>query len=399
MSTQPYRRRGTSSPEEAPEPARQKRASRARPRKPDASADAEWQDMAGAGGDDTAEGENETQYWYHTYLSQEKAREKLRQERLAAGGDESLFRFIAADSIGEPEPVSLDKGGILLSRGIHRISGPPGGGKTRIGYWDVLARVHSGERWGVFDQEMGPERYKQAMIQLGASEDDLSRIDYIDTQDSVTPDLIRHGRALTRVLTRRGCSGILYDSQTPFLAASGISENDPQGVRAWTIAACSGMSCSIVLDHTGFSDDSRGRGTSDKGAGCDVDLYLKVITPFAIERSGKILLGVTKDRSGTLAAGSEMIVDVSCWDGGMDFQPRDWDLTGDSGSGAVTVAEALAMLLLQDKFKDRSYALAHELQKVIRGTKADKIRRIELAVKSGSVLEREVGKAKQYSLP
>ena len=346
----------------------------------------------------TAEQDNSVSYWLDVYRSQEIARERLRAERLAAGGDESLFSVIDPAGIGEPETVELSKGGVLLSSGVHRISGPAGGGKTRFAYWDVYQRIQSGERWAIFDREMGPPRYKQAMKQMGATDDDLSRIDYIDTPSSITPDLIRHGRALIRSVVARGCSGILYDSQTPFLAAAGISENDPQGVREWTVSACSGIRCAIILDHTGHSDDTRGRGTSDKAAGCDIDLSLKVLSPFAAGEDGKISIGANKDRSGTLLAGSSITIDVSCWDGGMDFQPDSWGIktTGSMGS---SVADVLGLLLLRDEFRDRDYALAGELQKAVKGTKEVKIQRIAAAVKDRSVVEREVGKSKRYSLP
>lgn len=344
----------------------------------------------------TAAQDTSDEYWLAIYRAQANAKEKLRAEKLVAGGDESLFSVVNPDDIGEPELVELSKSGVLLSRGIHRISGPPGGGKTRLGYWDVLQRVRSGERWSVFDKEMGPPRYKQAMIQLGATPDDLSRIDYIDTPNSITPDLIKHGRALIRSIVSRGSTGILYDSQTPFLAACGISENDPQGVRDWTVSACSGIGCAIIIDHTGHADDSRGRGTSDKGAGCDADMYLKVLSPFKIGQDGKISLTVNKDRSGTLLSGSKITLDVSCWDGGMDFQPSDWG--GADEDSDVSVAEALAMLLMQKEFGDRDYARAGELQKAVTGTKEVKIRRIAAAVKDGSILEKEVGNSKRYSL-
>jgi len=341
---------------------------------------------------------NETDRWYQTYTAQEAARERLRNERAQAGGDESIFGIIDAEDIGDPEPVALSVGGLLLSTGVHRINGPAGSGKTRLAYWEILQRVKNGDRWAIFDKEMGPERYKQAMVQLGATEKDLAMIDYIITRDDVTPDLIRHGRALCRVCLEHNCVGILYDSQTPFLAASGVNENDPQGIRAWTDAAARPMAAAggtaIVLDHTGHDEPERGRGSSDKAAGCDVDMFLSPIAPFARGIDGILGLTIAKDRSGTLQNGSSVRISVRCYDSGdVDFDPENWIIYAGED---IDVAEILALLLIDIGL---DFATASELQEKIPGRKQNKLAAIEKAVRNMEIIKMKKGSAYHYMLP
>ena len=351
--------------------------------------------------------EQQYQKEYRRQSNARRVRAELDARERSALGDASLFRVVAAADIAVPEPIAFSKSGLLLCSGVHRINGPAGKGKTRLAYWDILQRVQAGERWAIFDREMGAGRYKQAMIQLGATDANLSSMDYITTEDDVTPNLIRNGRALCRMCLARGCAGILYDSMTPFLAAAGISENDPEGVRAWTDAACRPMAAAdgtaIILDHVGHENQERGRGTSDKGAGCDMDMYLSTVTPFSIGCNGAVALTVAKDRSGTLPEGARIRADVRCQDNGdMDFEPRSWSSHSSSdGEGESSVADLLTMLLLRPEIAGagRSWATALELQAVVPGTKAVKLERIADAVSDGSILLQTRGNAKRYSLP
>lgn len=326
--------------------------------------------------------------------AREEAKRTLREERLRKGGDESKFTPICLLDVFDPEPVELDASGVLLSSGVHRISGPAGSGKTRFAYWCVLQRIRAGEKWAVCDLEMGSGRCKQALRQLGATDAELRRIFYIRMPDDMTPDLVEHGRALARSVVVLGCSGILFDSMTPFLAASGTSENDPQGVRDWTVSACSGVECSIIIDHTGHYDDSRGRGSSDKGAVCDVDLVFRVEFPFSIGRDGQVSVHVNKDRSGTLPAQQMMLIDVECTDSGMNFFPGEWQELSAGNDGPVE--DILALLLINN---DRDYARAGELQRAMMCGNTDKTILIKEAVDDGRIILKRVGSEKRYSLP
>jgi hypothetical protein len=324
--------------------------------------------------------------------AQAQAKEEIRQEDLQSGGDESLYKELVMDpdDIEEAEDVPFSASGLMLDSGIHRISGPPGIGKSRLAYWEVIQRVSEGQPWAILDAEMGQRRYKHVMLQLGATNRDLHNIMYMDAYGGGVPDQIRHGRALMRILEREGYHGILYDSQIAFLGASGISENDAHEVRTWTMAACTGVPCAIVIDHTGHSDDSRGRGTSDKAAGCDVDLVLNSEVPFARGQSGNLRLTVNKDRSGTLTTGSSIEIGVECFDSGMEFVPGSWGI-----SETLSISEKLAIFLLGSR---REYATAAEMQKIVGGRKQNSLAVIREAVELGDIVEEKVGKTKRYSV-
>jgi hypothetical protein len=368
--------------------------------RPNRPAEEDWGDAVNSGTYDNAEHEDNVSRWTRQYHAQETARERMRHERLKAGGDESLFSVIPASEIEEPEPVSLSKGGLMLSSGVHRINGPAGDGKTRLAYWEILQRVRAGERWAIFDAEMGKERYKQAMMQLGATEHELESVDYIAVADDIIPDLVLNGRALCAFALSRECSGLLLDSMTPLLAACGVSENDPQGVRAFTDAACRPMAnaggTAILIDHTGHEAKDRGRGSSDKSAGCDVDMYLHTLRPFARGISGLVQLTITKDRSGTLPDGACIYVEAQCYETGeMDFEPESWDstVTGDGDEAVEALGYALADL---GPGRDRDYVTAGELHAKMHGQAQHKTEQVDLAVRSGRISTEKSGKERHY---
>jgi hypothetical protein len=214
----------------------------------------------------------------------------------------------------------------------------------------------------------------------------------MDALEGGVPDIMEHGRALGRMLQRGDYHGILYDSQISFLGASGVSENDAHEGRNWTIAA-SGVPCVIILDHTGHADGTRSRGTSDKGAGCDVDILLKRGEPFAIERPGSVSLVVNKDRSGTLAIGSSIEITVECLDpDGMDFKPENWS-TAHVGY-ETTIAETVDLIMLDT---GRDFVTASELQAKLVGSKPKRLDLIRNAVDNGEIYEAMEGRVKRYT--
>jgi hypothetical protein len=342
----------------------------------------------------TAEQDNAVRYWEGIYDAQDAAKEIRKQKKLRSGGDEGVFRKIRImpEDIKDAEQVEFSSSGLLLDVGVHRISGPPGAGKTRVAYWEIIQRVSSGQKWAVLDAEMGQVRYKQAMKQLGATDDIMGDIYYMDALEGGVPDILEHGRALTRLLQNGGYHGILYDSQITFLGASGVSENDAHEVRNWTVAV-SGMPCVIILDHTGHMNESRGRGTSDKAAGCDVDLVLKPIRPFSIELSGSISLTVNKDRSGTMAVDSFIDIGIECLGlGDMDFKPGEWIIA--QPDYKTTIADLINFMTMDDK---REFVTATELQSKLRGRKQSKLDQIRIAVENGEIVEFFDGRKTCYS--
>jgi hypothetical protein len=346
----------------------------------------------------TIEEEGDVKKWRDIYRAQNVARDELKQEKLRSGGDEGIFRKMRVHpgDIPEGEDCQFSSTGVLLDVGVHRIAGAPGTGKTRYAYWEVIDRVMSGQKWAILDAEMGQIRYKRTMKQLGATDQILNSINYMDALEFGVPDILEHGRALSRLLQRDGYHGILYDSQIAFLGASGISENDAHDVRNWTMSA-SGVPCAIILDHTGHGNDSRGRGTSDKPAGCDVDLILRAVKPFTMEFSGGISITVNKDRFGLLATGSSIYIDVECLgEGRMNFVPGDWDIIEKDKRKDCSVAEYLGLFILG---VDRDYALAGELLAQLIGQKQSRLDQIEIAVANGEIIETRVGNSKHYTLP
>jgi hypothetical protein len=216
------------------------------------------------------------------YRAQDEAQEQRRAERIAAGGDESLFDPVNLLDVEDPPPLELGAEKIFPLGALSSLVGTHNVGKSPLICSTALSRIRAGwdrdENFGIYELEMGPVKFKRLLRDLGATVEEIQRIRYYS--DMMRPvDLVRHGRALCRRAWNDGCLSLAYDSLISMLAVSGLSENDPVQVRSWYDSAARPMvilgGSSIVTDHTGLTDGERGRGTSDKDRAVDFTVVMK----------------------------------------------------------------------------------------------------------------------------
>lgn len=307
------------------------------------------------------------------------------------------FLYLDMSTIGMPEPAKLSPGETSLATNINYIFGSAGDGKTRLVYWDILQRIRNGEIWAIYDREMGPERFREAMTQLGATEDEICSIRYI--YPDRTPNLLKDGVQLVKQLKSDGVDGILYDSLAVFLGAAGIQENDQTGVRNWFDKSCRPMNVSWVIDHTGHENADHGRGASAKQDAVDFGIHLTTKTPFSEGCDGEIELTAVKVRRGKFQKQSHISIDVKTNKGKdgmfyMDFQPNMWE--SPKQRSEMSVSEIIQDILQVGEADDVS---ATDLQANMFGRKQTKLKRIRDEVISGSIIENRISERNiRYSI-
>lgn len=311
---------------------------------------------------------------------------------------DSPFEFVDMSQVGMPEPVKLSPGQTSIATKINYIFGSAGDGKTRLVYWDVLQRARNGERWAIYDREMGPEGFREAMTELGATEGEIKSIFYIGPD--ATANLLKYGKLLTDFLIANEIDGIVYDSLAVFLGAAGIQENDQTQIRNWFDKACRPIKVSWVIDHTGHENADHGRGASAKGDAVDFALHLTTVKPFSKGQDGEIELTVAKARGGTFQKLSKLSIEVKTSKDGsidrMDFCPGFW--SAPRKRSEMTLAELIEDIL---KYREETEVTTKELQENMGSVrKTTKLKLIREAVGRHEISERRVSQNEiYYSVP
>lgn len=281
-------------------------------------------------------------------VTAEIQKRKVRREADRAEAEEAAredpFEVADWDAIEEEERIPFGADGVLFESGCSWISGAPGAGKTTLGYWVLLMRVRAGAVAVVLENEMGERQAKAKLMALGATESELAGIHYVRTADGSVPDLVRLGPALERAVTGLGANVVLYDALASYLQASGLKENDAE-VRRWYDAAVRPHTAAgravLILDHVGYGDAGRARGSSDKPAAGDVILVLETTEPFKRGTDGLVRLKCSKDRTGQVHHSAIDIAVRSGADGSIVLKPGEWaDVEGDFQPQRVRVKDA-----------------------------------------------------------
>jgi hypothetical protein len=216
----------------------------------------------------------------------EAARARLQAEKAGA----KPFTDRPWDEVEEESKISLGPDGIFLAHSIHWVSGNYGEGKSILAYWIAVMRARAGQHIAILEAELGQPRVKGLLTELGATEDEMLRIHYLET-DGV-PDLIVNGPALHALLTDIGAGMLVLDSAVAFLPAAGKNENIAPDVREWVSAAASPAAKNgrmvFVIDHLNRLGDTRG--SLDKPAAGDVIINHKCTKQFWRGHSGAIQL-------------------------------------------------------------------------------------------------------------
>jgi hypothetical protein len=202
-------------------------------------------------------------------------------------------------------PVTPTLGGLgLVYPGKrHVFSGPQESAKTLAAYVIGLAVIRSGSPVVLIDFEMGPWDAKTRLKELGASDDDLGSLLYVE------PDTGPGAHSVTRLCAHNPALVVL-DAAAGAFSADGLDDNSRKDVERWSGAWVTPFwkagIATIVLDHVTKNVETRGSyaiGSERKVGGADVHLGFSVITPIRRGSHGRYQITTHKDRGGCLKRG------------------------------------------------------------------------------------------------
>lgn len=227
--------------------------------------------------------------------------------------EEDMGKLLALGRPQAPELVA----GLLYPEAVHCLAGPPGGGKTTLVTYLMLACLRDGGRVMMLDEESGGQMMRAKLLDLGAVPGEVSPPAF-----TYLPFPSRRWSAsdvedLHAIVAERRPALIVLDSVAAFLAIAGLDENKADDVtgfwqRVLVPLARDFGAAVVAVDHVTKNGDNGGysRGSGAKKAASDVQFLLEVVTPFNRSQAGMVRLTTSpgKDRPGWLEVAYEIRV-------------------------------------------------------------------------------------------
>jgi hypothetical protein len=204
--------------------------------------------------------------------------------------------------------------GLVYPGRRHVFSGPPESAKTLAAYAILVSEARQGGTALLLDLEMGPWDALERLRELGATDDDLDRVVYVEPDTAATEEIVEH------VASSFDLTLVVVDAAPGAYSLQGLDDNKRQDVETFSRVYLRPFwlrgVATIVIDHVGKNASNRGAfaiGSERKVGGADVHIGFEAAIP--IRRGGRGLYKLTthKDRLGHLprprAAEFELVSD------------------------------------------------------------------------------------------
>jgi hypothetical protein len=236
------------------------------------------------------------------------------------------FTAVALSTVTTPtvERVTSSKALPLYLGMLVGLVGPSETGKSTLGAHAVLDVAASGQAVLVCDGEMSAPTWRRKLLELGATDDDLTRVFYAEmSTDSADVDLVRSA------VTIRQIRLIVWDSALSLISRTAKSENDNAEVGR-VFDRLRGIvrdgPAGLMIDHS--SKDAANpvsRGASAKFAALDISYGIRLTdgcvpgplatwsTIVSVEKDRHALLGNRADREVTYCplGNGQLAIDVA----------------------------------------------------------------------------------------
>jgi hypothetical protein len=165
----------------------------------------------------------------------------------------------------------------------------------------VLHAIRAGRQVAIIDFENGPRATRRLLVDLGATNDELGGIYYVEPDGPPTA-------ADVESIVGAAVELVVIDASMGAFHASGLDDNKRQDVEAfaaqWVTPLCQAGVGTVVLDHVTKAAEGRGKyaiGSEREVGQVDVHLGLEAVgTPLTRGGSGLVKVRVHKDRPGFL---------------------------------------------------------------------------------------------------
>jgi hypothetical protein len=206
---------------------------------------------------------------------------------------------LANDPETPPTAPELGGFGIVYRGKRHVFSGPQESAKTLAAYAIGLETIRIDHGWiCILDFEMGRRSARIRLRELGATNDELARIMYLEPETPATPDRIS-------ALIGWQPELVIIDAAAGAYSMQGLDDNHRADVEKFASLYVAPFYraeiATLVLDHVVKNTESRGKyaiGSERKTGGVDVHLGFDTILPIKRGSTGIYKVTTQKDRDG-----------------------------------------------------------------------------------------------------
>jgi hypothetical protein len=200
---------------------------------------------------------------------------------------------------------------IYLGGTRHAFTGPPESAKTIAAHAVALEHIRADGTVLLVDLEMGARDTRDRLREMGATDDELDRLVYVE------PDMPAHPDTVAELIDRFPVQLAVVDAAAGAYSLHGLDDNRRGDVEKFaelliTPLRSRGIS-TIVIDHVVKKPGDRGGwaiGSERKLGFADVSLGFSATTPFGRGREGLVRIRTNKDRAGHLLrpAAAELVL-------------------------------------------------------------------------------------------
>lgn len=235
----------------------------------------------------------------------------------------------------ERDPVlpSLGSAGVVYPGRRHLFSGPPEAAKTISAYAIALDIVRDGGVVVPIDFEMGRWDARSLLREMGATDDDLARLHFVEPDSPATAEHVATLVALAPDL-------VIIDALAGAFRNEELDDNRRGEVETLigsyvTPFRRAGIA-TVAIDHVAKNAVGRGQfaiGSERKVGGVDVHLGFEVIRPLSRGTTGLFKLVTHKDRAGRLSRPTAAILELTS-------EPETHEISWTWKSGTVSAGDA-----------------------------------------------------------
>jgi hypothetical protein len=203
-------------------------------------------------------------------------------------------------NLEERPPIRPTIAGLVYPGKRHLFSGPQESAKTLAAYALALEEVRQGGIALLIDFEMGQWDARDRLRELGATDDDLERILYVEPETPANGEIILELIGWNPTLVVVDAAAGAYDLQ-------GLDDNKRSDVERFAATYVRPFwlhgIATILVDHVVKNAENRGRyaiGSERKVGGADVHLGFEAVTPLRRGGTGLVRITTHKDRGGWL---------------------------------------------------------------------------------------------------
>lgn len=211
------------------------------------------------------------------------------------------LNLAASEYAAPPTPPADELHGLIYLGKRHIVSAPTESVKTLVLWAILLDGLRAGIRVACVDFEMGPTATRRMLVDLGATDDEVAQVTYLEPTTEPTEADIEALAAEADV--------VMIDAAAGAYAISGLDDNKRQDAEQmaakWITPLWQRGKATIVPDHVTKATEGRGKyaiGSERKVGQTDVHLGIEVVgSPLTRGGSALVKIHVHKDRPGFLS--------------------------------------------------------------------------------------------------